>query len=908
MTNNSGTSGLANPNVYVFLYGQLNPGGNAVFTIDPATGIATTNTSPASGNAPSVTLADLTTNGVPRPILIDSSLNVTGGRIYLSNSPAAVTVSGGVPNGPTAATASFYYDFVEFALNGQPNNLNIDTTQVDQVGFPLTIQVNPADPNYSAGSGFTVDRATLLSQFRTLAQAPGYAAFADCIFTAPSQPSTVYRLLNPTDVILSQVNAVSLLGTIGSLSGSPGAWQATYTITGPITPPATLPPTNSGVGLGMIASGQFMPAGATVSGTSGTQAVTVTSKSTSATNPFQAATNAAVNFYVPPTTGLATYFDQAIDAFFTFYKNNPNTLQVEQNLNGTNVIFTGNVTTTTATDINGGTSTYTVLQFVGGGKTYNVYYPFFTTNSPAGKTTPLGTPVVPPPSWWALPSNPSTPRLTQYEPPSQMVFGCDGAFADNTFQYAAGSIDSTALGGIENVLVTSLNRGTATALQFVTGTITATSPVSTSATVTLTSGTTAGLTAGMNVFSYQDASIPLTIASVQNATTFTITSPLPILPTSSDLLTASAFYPAGGTWNAFADFLHNGTASITVDGRAYAFAFDDQGGFSSDLNSTSTTNAPATVFITIDPWTPPPLLAVGAGASGGPYVHAFNADGSLRFQLLPYPVTFSGGVRVATGDLDGDGIDDIVTAAGPGGGPHVRAFSGVDGHVLLNFFAYDKSFTGGVFVAVGDVDGDGRDDIVTGADAGGGPHVKVFSGTRGAELMSFFAYDAAFSGGVRVAVGDLNGDGRNDLILGAGPGGGPHVRVVSGVDGASLASLFAYDKAFTGGVYVAAGDINGDGHADIITGAGFGGGPNVKAFSGRDGAPLRNYFAYATNFTGGVRVGSLDIDGDGFADIVTGAGPGGGPDVRVRSGATAGDLANLFAFDPAFLGGIYVGG
>ena len=64
-----------------------------------------------------------------------------------------------------------------------------------------------------------------------------------------------------------------------------------------------------------------------------------------------------------------------------------------------------------------------------------------------------------------------------------------------------------------------------------------------------------------------------------------------------------------------------------------------------------------------------------------------------------------------------------------------------------------------------------------------------------------------FPGGVSMTLGDVNGDGDVDIIAGAGPGGGPHVRVFSGVDLAELASFFAYDPAFIGGVQVAAGDV-----------------------------------------------------------------------------------------------------
>jgi hypothetical protein len=154
--------------------------------------------------------------------------------------------------------------------------------------------------------------------------------------------------------------------------------------------------------------------------------------------------------------------------------------------------------------------------------------------------------------------------------------------------------------------------------------------------------------------------------------------------------------------------------------------------------------------------------------------------------FFAYVPDFTGGVRVAVGDVNRDGRLDIVTGPGPGGGPHVRVFSGAALPALVEqagFFAFTPAFTGGVYVAAGDVDGDGTAELVVGADAGGGPHVRVFSGAGLPalfEVASFFAYDPAFTGGVRVAVGDTNGTGRLDIVTGAGPGGGPHVRVFTG--------------------------------------------------------------------------------------------------------------------------------
>src|SRR5207249_3976607 len=218
-------------------------------------------------------------------------------------------------------------------------------------------------------------------------------------------------------------------------------------------------------------------------------------------------------------------------------------------------------------------------------------------------------------------------------------------------------------------------------------------------------------------------------------------------------------------------------------------------------------------------------------------------------------------------------------AAGPGGGPHVKVYDGVTFDLIRSFFAYGGDFHGGVSVASADVNGDGLADIITGAGLGGGPHVRVFSGLDGSVITEFFAFGAGFHGGVNVASADVNGDGLADIVVGAGAGGGPHVRILSGLDLSVLSEFFAYDAGFRGGVNVAAGDVNGDGFADVITGPASGGTPHIKVFNGGTGDITLSFMAFNNIsgssqlaadwlYRGGARITTVDADGDGVPDII----------------------------------------
>ncbi|MGH9268888.1 MAG: hypothetical protein ACRD0D_12030, partial [Acidimicrobiales bacterium] len=210
--------------------------------------------------------------------------------------------------------------------------------------------------------------------------------------------------------------------------------------------------------------------------------------------------------------------------------------------------------------------------------------------------------------------------------------------------------------------------------------------------------------------------------------------------------------------------------------------------------------------------------------------------------------------RVAAGFVTPDNRADIITGAGPGGGPHVKVFDGNTGGELGGLLAYG-GFTGGVYVASGDLNGDRLADIITGPGPGGGPHVKAFSGLNGAEMRSFFAYDAGFTGGVFVGGGDVTGDGRADIIAGAGPGGGPHVRVFDGASAAEARSFFAYDGG-TAGVRVAGNPIGQAPLLEITGGPGEGTTVNT---------PTPTYTGRAADADGFVERVQVKIDGGSFS-------------------------------------------
>ncbi len=244
--------------------------------------------------------------------------------------------------------------------------------------------------------------------------------------------------------------------------------------------------------------------------------------------------------------------------------------------------------------------------------------------------------------------------------------------------------------------------------------------------------------------------------------------------------------------------------------------------------------------------------------------------------------------------------------------------------------------------------------FAVGGGSGGPPRMQVFNVTTGAKVADFLAFENTFTGGVKAAVGDVNGDNVADLIIGAGVGGGPRVRVLDGrafapgfnfprapldgtspvVDNIVIADFFAFESTQRGGTNVAVGNFVGTSNAELVIGAGPGGGPRVRILDGAAvtlqgraftsdtlGDTVANFFAFEPSFRNGVAVSATPTPFGGLAvsDLVVAPGLGGGPRVRVLRGTEIANrqllytsfdfnqsIADFFAFDPNIRSGLSV--
>ena len=249
----------------------------------------------------------------------------------------------------------------------------------------------------------------------------------------------------------------------------------------------------------------------------------------------------------------------------------------------------------------------------------------------------------------------------------------------------------------------------------------------------------------------------------------------------------------------------------------------------------------------------------------------------------------------------------VTEAGGPGASPLVRLVDPATQASLGQFTAFEPGFRGGVQAALGDLDGDGRFEIVTAPGAGRPGEIRVFT-TDGVELTQYrtLPFGPGWRGGVNLAVGDVDGDGRDDLIAAKARGDG-EVRIFRSeaaadpIAAAPWRVIRPFGPAFQGGSTVAAGDFgsfaNGtataatvpDGRAEVVVGSGPTARASVRVYDVSATTPrvIDTIRPFGGGFLGGVSVSTARVDGDIQPEIVAAAGRRGGGVIEVYDGTIA---------------------
>ncbi len=282
-------------------------------------------------------------------------------------------------------------------------------------------------------------------------------------------------------------------------------------------------------------------------------------------------------------------------------------------------------------------------------------------------------------------------------------------------------------------------------------------------------------------------------------------------------------------------------------------------------------------------------MVLGARAGSEPRVDVWRADGVAYTSFLAFADSFMGGVQVAVDDLNDDNRVEVVATPGVGGGPQVRVFT-VSGALINDFFAYDESSRQGVSATLGDVTGDGVEEIVTAVGAGVSNDVIVFD-QDGTEL-SRFTVDG-FQEGTRfvVSVADVDNDWEKEIII-AAQNKEPRVAVYN-ADGTRLVDFLAYAQNMDAGLTLSSGDFDGDNRDEIVVGPLTGGAGHVRIFN-YIGALWKEFFITEVTDGGGANIAVADIDVDGEWDIVTAPhGHAGSVQVWTPDGTLMGELKDI---------------
>lgn len=306
------------------------------------------------------------------------------------------------------------------------------------------------------------------------------------------------------------------------------------------------------------------------------------------------------------------------------------------------------------------------------------------------------------------------------------------------------------------------------------------------------------------------------------------------------------------------------------------------------------------------------LFIAGLSLAFVPAVRAAHTSGKI-FDLTsvkagrdfsPYGTSFSKGINGAIGDVNGDGRDEIVTITGAATSGHLRVFD-LDGKPLpWNVFPFEKAYTGGGKVAIGDTDGDGKKEIIVVPAGARLPEVFVFKYGKNAPIKKYTVFQSTFRGGLTVTCGDIDYDGKDEVIVATASRGG-NVAVYGGDGKFWGLSIFPFGQAYKGGLSVAYGTFR-ENQPSLAVGTLAGANGRVKVISpDKNFKVWGDFYPFGPNFKSGTNVVAADVDGDAISEVISAVASNGTPHVLAYN--TVGKIKNqinFFAFDQSERGGV----
>jgi hypothetical protein len=277
-------------------------------------------------------------------------------------------------------------------------------------------------------------------------------------------------------------------------------------------------------------------------------------------------------------------------------------------------------------------------------------------------------------------------------------------------------------------------------------------------------------------------------------------------------------------------------------------------------------------------------------------LYIYNSDLSEIAKLNLWGL--EGGYDLSTIDLGGDEKHEILVAAEKMNKPELRILRN-DGSVINQFLVYNENFVDGINIAGCDFDGDGKGEILVGANKGGGAHVRIFDGYGEPKINTgFFAFNEKVKNGVQVGCADIDGDGLDEILTVVGE----EIKQLRIFDTNAIMIREINLPFVSDDIDISSIDLGGDGVEEILVSGGFLEKPLVQIYRG-DLSLVNEFYAYDENFSGGVKVFAIDLDNNGKQEIVTVPGLGGGPHLRVFDGYGK-EKKTKFVFGGKYFGGL----